>query len=161
MFVWGTRRFSITISEWPVLPCMVSTSRTSFQPSEGMSTKKAELAAWGSSGSCSVRAIKMAKFELRAWLMNHLCPLMIQSSPSRTAVVWIRVGSEPATSGSVMAKHERARPSHSGTRYFSRCSGVAQWSSVCMLPSSGAWAFSANGPKRVRAASALTAAIAT
>ena len=38
------------------------------------------------------------------------------------------VGSEPATSGSVMAKQERAVPSHSGRRYFSFCSGVPQCS---------------------------------
>ena len=71
------------------------------------------------------------------------------------------VGSEPATSGSVIAKHERTTPSQSGRRYFSFCASVAQWSSVCMLPSSGAWAFSANGPKPDFAASADTAAMAT
>ena len=35
------------ISEWPVLPCMVSISRTSFQPSWGRSTMNAVLAACG------------------------------------------------------------------------------------------------------------------
>ncbi len=70
------------------------------------------------------------------------------------------VGSEPATSGSVMAKHDRAVPSHSGRRYFSFWSGVAQCSSVCWLPSSGAWALSTNGPIATLAASAETAAIA-
>ena len=48
--------------------------------------------------------------------MNHLWPLITQSSPSRTARVWIRVGSLPATSGSVIAKQERTRPSHRGSR---------------------------------------------
>ena len=57
------------------------------------------------------------------------------------------VGSEPATSGSVIAKHDDAAPSHSGFRYFSFCSSVPQCSSVCMLPSSGACALIANGPK--------------
>ena len=35
--IWSswTRRSSMTISEWPVEPCIVSTSRTSFQPSCG------------------------------------------------------------------------------------------------------------------------------
>ena len=42
----GTRRSSMRISEWPVEPCMVSTSRTSVHPSDGMSTRNAELAAW-------------------------------------------------------------------------------------------------------------------
>ena len=61
-------------------------------------------------------------------------------------MVWISVGSEPATSGSVIAKQLIAMPSHSGRRYFSFCSSVAQCSSVCMLPSSGAWQFRTNGP---------------
>jgi len=60
-----------------------------------------------------------------------------------------------------MAKQERARPSQSGRRYLSFCASLAQWSSVCMLPSSGAWALSAKEPKRVFAASADTAAMAT
>ena len=93
--------------------------------------------------------------------MNHLWPLITQSSPSFTAFVWMSVGSEPATSGSVIAKQERARPSASGRRYRSFCSGVAQWRSVCMLPSSGAWALMTNGPMPVRPASAETNAIAT
>ena len=38
---------------------------------------------------------------------------------------------------------------------------MAQCNSVCMLPSSGAWAFSANGPMRVLPASADTLAMAT
>jgi hypothetical protein len=35
--------------------------------------------------------------------MNHFRPLITQSSPSRTAEVWMSVGSDPATSGSVSA----------------------------------------------------------
>ena len=93
---------------------------------------------------------------------NHLWPFSTQSSPSRTAVVWIKVGSEPATSGSVIEKQERARPSARGRRYFSFCSGVPHLSSVCMLPSSGAWALITYGPiPPTRAASAETKAIAT
>ena len=57
--------------------------------------------------------------------VNHLWPLMIQWSPRFTALVRICVGSEPATSGSVIAKHERTLPSASGRRYLSFCSGVA------------------------------------
>ena len=70
------------------------------------------------------------------------------------------VGSLPATSGSVMAKHERAVPSHSGRRYFSFWASVPQCRRVCWLPSSGAWALSTNGPIDTLAASADTAAIA-
>ena len=40
----------MTISQWPVPPCIVSTSRTSFQPSDGMSTMNAVLAACGQVG---------------------------------------------------------------------------------------------------------------
>lgn len=61
-----------------------------------------------------------------------------QPSPSRTARVSRSVGSEPATSGSVSAKQDRTRPSHSGRRWRSLCSSVPHFSIVCGLPSSGA-----------------------
>ena len=95
---------------------MVSTSRTMSQPGEGTSTMNAVVAAWGTSGSSSVRAKRIAKRAPRAPLMNHLCPLITHSLPSGTARVRMRVGSEPATSGSVMAKHDRMVPSHIGVR---------------------------------------------
>ena len=126
------------ISECPELPCIVATSRTRVQPSEGMSTMNPVLAACGISGWSSVRAIRIANCARRAFEMNHLCPFTTQSSPSRTARVWMSVGSEPATSGSVIAKQLIICPSQSGRRYFSFCSSVAQWRSVCMFPSSGA-----------------------
>ena len=52
----------------------------------------------------------------RAPEVNHLWPLMTQSSPSGSARVCSRVGSEPATSGSVMEKQERVVPSQRGRR---------------------------------------------
>ena len=119
------------------------------------------FAACGIAGSSSVRAIRIANAAPLAPEMNHLCPFTTHVSPSRTARVWMSVGSEPATSGSVIAKHERTMPSQRGRRYFSFCASVAQWSRVCMLPSSGACAFSAYGPNADFAASAETAAIAT
>ena len=91
--------------EWPVPPCMVSTSRTSVPARrDGMSTMNAVFAACGRSGLSSVRAMRMAKLARRALEMNHLWPLMTHSSPSWHGVGRISVGSEPATSGSVMAK---------------------------------------------------------
>ena len=78
----GTRRSSMRISLCPVDPCMVSTSRTSFHPSASVSTMKAVLAAWGMSGSSSVRAMRMANCARCALEMNHLWPLMTHSSPS-------------------------------------------------------------------------------
>ena len=77
---------------------------------------KAVFAACGMSGWSSVRAIRMANCAPRAPEMNHLCPFTTQWSPSSVARVWISVGSDPATSGSVIAKHERMRPSQSGRR---------------------------------------------
>ena len=138
MFEFETRRSLISISQWLWPPDIVSTSRTMFQPSLGMSTMKHELAACGKSGSSSVRATNNANCAPRAPEINHLWPLITHSSPSLYANVLINVGSLPATSGSVMAKHERFVPSQSGRRYFSFCSGVAQCSSVCWFPSSGA-----------------------
>ena len=48
------------------------------------------------------------------------------------------VASELATSGSVMAKHERISPRSSGASHASRCAGVANRCSSSMLPVSGA-----------------------
>ncbi len=141
---------------------MVSTSRTSFQPGLGRSTRKAVLAPREPSGtSCSVLAMRMAKLARRALEMNHLWPLITHSSPSWTASVRMSVGSEPATSGSVMAKQDIWTPSSSGRRYFSFCASSAQCSRVCMLPSSGAWQLSTHGPMRVLAASDCTMASST
>ena len=121
----------------------------------------AVLAACGRSGLSSVRASRIANAARLALEMNHLWPLITHSSPSCTAVVRISVGSLPATSGSVIAKQLIVRPSHNGRRYFSFCSGVAQCSRVCMLPSSGAWQFNTNGPYDAFAASACTIASST
>ena len=53
---------------------------------------------------------------------------------------------DPRKTSDDVAKQLIATPSHSGRRYFSFCSGVPQWSRVCMFPSSGAWQFSTQGP---------------
>ena len=76
----------------------------------------AVFAAWAISGFASVRAMRMAKLARWALEMNHLCPLITHSSPSGSACERMSVGSEPATSGSVMAKHDQAVPSHNGRR---------------------------------------------
>src|SRR5699024_12635324 len=47
-------------------------------------------------------------------LINHLRPLVTYSSPSRRMLVCILVASEEATSGSLMAKHERISPASKG-----------------------------------------------
>ncbi len=70
--------------------------------------------------------------------VNHLWPLITHSSPSRTARACSRVGSEPETSGSVIEKQERIRPSSSGSSQRSRCSSVPCSARISMLPVSGA-----------------------
>ena len=62
----------------------------------------------GASGS--VTAITIANAAPSAPDENHLCPSITHSSPSRTARVRSSVGSEPATSGSVIEKNERISP---------------------------------------------------
>ena len=70
--------------------------------------------------------------------VNHLWPSITHSSPSRTARACSRVGSEPETSGSVIEKQERIRPSSSGSSQRSRCSSVPCSARISMLPVSGA-----------------------
>jgi hypothetical protein len=67
-----------------------------------------------------------------------LCPSTTHSSPSSVAFACSRVGSEPETSGSVIEKQERMRPSSSGSSQRSRCSGVPCSARISMLPVSGA-----------------------
>ena len=71
------------------------------------------------------------------------------------------VGSEPATSGSVMAKHDRAVPSQSGPAGTSPSARRCPSAGACAgCPRPGAWALRTNGPIDTFAASADTAAIA-
>ncbi len=81
----------------------------------------------------------MAKAAPSAPLENHLWPSITHSSPSSTARVRSVVGSEPATSGSVIEKNERARPATSGSRKRSCCSGVPNMCRISAFPASGAW----------------------
>ncbi len=55
-------------------------------------------------------------------LVHHLRPLTTYSSPSRLMLARMLVASEEATSGSVIAKHERISPSRSGRSHLSFCS---------------------------------------
>ena len=69
---------------------------------------------------------------------NHLWPLITHSSPSRTALVAMRVGSAPARNGSVSANALEMSPRRLGRSQRSFCSSVAPWASSSMLPLSGA-----------------------
>ena len=55
-----------------------------------------------------VTAITIRKSATDPLVVNHLCPLITHSSPSRTADVVNSVGSDPAVLGSVIEKAERS-----------------------------------------------------
>ena len=91
-------------------------------------------------------------------VVNHLWPSMThwRSPSSRRAVVDMTVGLEPACSGSVMAKHDRAAPSRTGCKNRARWSSLACASSSSMLPMSGAWPFVAQWPSGLRPSASET-----
>jgi len=91
--------------------------------------------------------------------MNHLRPVTTHLPPFFSALVRIMEGAEPPPGcGAVMAKDERTLPSTIGRSHFSFCAGVPTFASTFMLPSSGAWQFSAFGPKSERLASSYITA---
>ena len=137
----GTRRFVMRISQWLPSPAIVSMSRTISQP--GLSAGRRgtrELRACGGSASGSVLAMTIAK---RAPLRAGDEPLVAVDHPVVAVLHGARLDAASGRSRRPRARSSRStsatRPSASGRRYFSFCSGVAKCSSVCMLPSSGAW----------------------
>jgi hypothetical protein len=103
----------------------------------------------GPSGRCGFeasRAMMIQVFAPFAPVISHLRPLMVKFSPSKVAAVDSWAGSEPAPSGSVMAKTERWWPATTGARKRWTWSGSATLDSRNMLPSSGAAQFIATGP---------------
>ena len=117
---------------------MVGTSRRMFTPGVSTGTMNIEARRWRCA-SGSVTAITIRKSARDALELNHLWPLMTHSSPSRTARVWICVGSEPATPGSVIENAERSSPASSGSPKSRFCSGVPAIAMISPLPESGAW----------------------
>jgi hypothetical protein len=85
-----------------------------------------------------VRHMTIAKFAAWAFEANHLWPLITQSSPSRSARVWIARGSEPGAFGSVMAKQDCIVPATSGSSHFFFCSGVPYLTRIFWFPALGA-----------------------
>ena len=79
-----------------------------------------------------VTAMTIATSAPTAPEVNHLCPSITHSSPSRSARVARLVGSEPARSGSVIEKQERISPSSRGvsqrTPYSQLVSPTPSWS---------------------------------
>ncbi|CAB5005975.1 unannotated protein [freshwater metagenome] len=80
---------------------MFGTSRTMFTPGVAFGTMIMELP-WYACTSGLVTTITMRKSAFDPCDVNHLWPLTTYSSPSSTALVRMRVGSDPATSGSVI-----------------------------------------------------------
>ena len=70
----------------------------------------------GDTSSGSVRHITVVYAARLAPVVNHLRPLITHSSPSSTAAVCSCVGSDDATSGSVMAKLGEISAATSGAR---------------------------------------------
>src|SRR5262245_33947255 len=64
--------------------------------------------------------------------------------------VWMFVASEDATLGSVMRNAERILPSSSGSHHCLTCSGESYFSSVSMLPVSGAEQLNTSGAQCTR-----------
>jgi hypothetical protein len=85
-----------------------------------------------------VRHMTIKKSARNPFEVNHLCPFITHWSPSRTAVVLIDRGSDPAESGSVIEKPDSILPSVSGTSHFRFCSSVPYLSRIAWLPELGA-----------------------
>ena len=86
-----------------------------FTPGVSVSTTNIEARLCGRA-SGSVTAMTMRKSAIEPLEVNHLWPLITQSSPSRTARVLSSVGSEPALLGSVMENPDLRSPASSGCR---------------------------------------------
>src|SRR5207237_456800 len=71
--------------------------------------------------------------------LNHLWALITHASPARSALARRPRGSDPETSGSVIAKNERISPATSGRSQRAFCSGVPNSWRISALPVSGAW----------------------
>ncbi|MEZ4461108.1 MAG: hypothetical protein R3E66_15575 [bacterium] len=78
----------------------------------------------------------IAKSAPSAAVVNHLWPLMIHVSASRTATVSRTTGLEPAFWGSVIEKQLRTFPSTSGAKYLALL-GRAELVESPSLPASG------------------------
>ena len=86
-----------------------------------MGTRIIDCCLWRSGLSGSFFPMKIAILQRGsvALVVYHLRPLTTYSSPSRTIVEAMLVASRDATSGSVMAKHERIFPASNGFNHFS------------------------------------------
>src|SRR5579863_1343623 len=99
--------------------------RTTLTPGDSMGTRIIDCCLWaGTEGLLLPMKMAILQRGSPAPEDHHLCPLMTYSSATRTMLAAMLVASEEATSGSVMAKHERISPASSGFSHFSFCSVV-------------------------------------
>ena len=104
---------------------MVLSSRSTFTPGVSLGTSTIVCRWWRSaSGSVSPMNTKTRQSGWPTPVDHHLRPLMTISSPSTIAVAAMLVASEEATSGSVIVKALRIRPSSNGSSHSSRCAWV-------------------------------------
>jgi hypothetical protein len=84
------------------------------------------------------RHMTMKKSAASPLEVNHLWPLITHSSPSRTALVRMERGPEPAFSGSVMENPDCMVPSTKGMSHCSFCASVPYLARMVWLPELGA-----------------------
>ena len=115
---------------------MTGTSRTIFRPGDLVGTMNIDDPLNGCA-SGSVTAMVIRKSAREPFEVNHLWPSITHSSPSRRARVRISLGSEPATSGSVIENALRISPARSGSIHFFFCSLVPPTAISSALPGVG------------------------
>ena len=129
------------ISQWSEVECpKIPMPRTMLTPLVAVGTMIWVIRPGAPSSPVGslARHITMKKSASMPLEVNHLWPLMTQSSPSRTASVWMDRGSEPALSGSVMEKPDSMVPSMSGRSHLRFCSSVPYLTRMVALPELGA-----------------------
>src|SRR5436309_3544510 len=123
--------------------------RTSSYPGVSVGTRIIEARRCGSA-SDSVTTITIPNAAPSAPDENHLCASITHSSPSRSARPRSSVGSEPATSGSVMPKKERTSPATSADMRGALQAVLGPVSEPVLLPggaSKESWAVDAGGER--------------
>ena len=137
----GTRTSSYFTSQWSeVLRPQIPMPRTMLTPRVAVGTMIWTIGPGppsGPSGSVT-RHMTMKKSASMPLDVNHLWPLMTQSSPSRTAEVSRDRGSEPGLWGSVIEKPDSISPSMSGSSHCCFCSSVPYFTRMDWLPQLGA-----------------------
>src|SRR3954466_14167185 len=118
---------------------MIGTLRTTFTPGVFIGTRIMLIRSCdAAAASLTPSTIEILQRGSAAPEMNHFRPETTYESPSSRIVVARFVGSDDATSGSVMEKQERISPRSRGSSQDLRWSGVAKRCSTSMLPVSGA-----------------------